>query len=198
MWNWPSGNWQEFRASVMSHVICRTDRVRFLASPHLQGGWHEAVSGGVEGGGARGAGGDHAQGFASFAEGGQRAGSAQLRRGRVQRAARDRPGDRRGAADQRAQGGPGEEAVRGGRPGSGAREPAGASREVPSQGGRRLRGAPRGAQLRRSAGGARAVVAAPAGGPRGGARLHRQRVSRDGAAGAKKKTPSSRGGASAG
>ena len=85
---------------------------------------------------ARGAGGDHAQGLASFAEGGQRAGSAQLRRGRVQRAARDRPGDRRGVANQRAQGGPGQEAVCGGRSGSGAWGPAGSSSEIPSQGGR--------------------------------------------------------------
>ena len=47
----------------------------------------------------------------------------QLRRGRVQRAARDRPGDRRGVADQRAQGGPGQEAVCGGRSGTlGARQ----------------------------------------------------------------------------
>ena len=116
----------------------------------------------------------------------QRAGSAQLRRGRVQRAARDRPGDRRGVADQRAQGGPGQEAVCGGRSGSGAWGPAGSSSEIPSQGGRGIRGAPRRAQLRRSARGARAVVAAPAGGPRGGTRLHRQRLARDGAARAKK------------
>ena len=100
------------------------------------------------------------------------------------RAARDRRGDRRGAADQRAQGGPGEEAVRGGRPG--AREPAGSPCEIPSQGGRRIRGAPGRPQLQRSARGAREVVAAPPGGPCGGARLHRQRVARYGAAGAKK------------
>ena len=184
--------------SVMSHVICRKDRVRFLASPRWQGGWHETVSGGAGSWGARGAGGDHAQGLASFAEGAQRAGSAQLRRGRVQRAARDRPGDRRGVADQRAQGGPGQEAVRGGRSGSGAWGPAGSSSELPSQGGRGIRGAPRRAQLRRSARGALAVVATPAGGPRGGTRLHRQRLARDGAARAKKKMPSNRGGASAG
>ena len=182
----------------MSHVICRKDRVRFLASPRWQGGWHETVSGGAGSWGARGAGGDHAQGLTSFAEGAQRAGSAQLRRGRVQRAARDRPGDRRGVADQRAQGGPGQEAVCGGRSGSGAWGPAGSSSEIPSQGGRGIRGAPRRAQLRRSARGALAVVAAPAGGPRGGTRLHRQRLARDGAARAKKKMPSNRGGASAG
>ena len=186
------------RPSVMSHVICRKDRVRFLASPRWQGGWHETVSGGAGSWGARGAGGDHAQGLTSFAEGAQRAGSAQLRRGRVQRAARDRPGDRRGVADQRAQGGPGQEAVCGGRSGSGAWGPAGSSSEIPSQGGRGIRGAPRRAQLRRSARGALAVVAAPAGGPRGGTRLHRQRLARDGAARAKKKMPSNRGGASAG
>ena len=186
------------RTSVMSHVICRKDRVRFLASPRWQGGWHETVSGGAGSWGARGAGGDHAQGLTSFAEGAQRAGSAQLRRGRVQRAARDRPGDRRGVADQRAQGGPGQEAVCGGRSGSGAWGPAGSSSEIPSQGGRGIRGAPRRAQLRRSARGALAVVAAPAGGPRGGTRLHRQRLARDGAARAKKKMPSNRGGASAG
>ena len=183
--------------SVMSHVICRKDRVRFLASPRWRGGWHETVSGGAGSWGARGAGGDHAQGLASFAEGGQRAGSAQLRRGRVQRAARDGPGDRRGVADQRAQGGPGQEAVCGGRSGSGAWGPAGSSSEIPSQGRRGIRGAPRRAQLRRSARGALAVVAAPTGGPRGGTRLHRQRLARDGAARAKK-TPSNRGGASAG
>ena len=40
---------------------------RFLASPQWQGGWHETVSGGVGGGGARDVGGDHAQGLASFA-----------------------------------------------------------------------------------------------------------------------------------
>ena len=171
----------------MSHVICRKDRVRFLAGPHWQGGWHETVSGGAGSWGARGAGGDHAQGLTSFAEGAQRAGSAQLRRGRVQRAARDRPGDRRGVADQRAQGGSGQEAVCGGRSGSGAWGPAGSSSEIPSQGGRGIRGAPRRAQLRRSARGALAVVAAPAGGPRGGTRLHRQRLARDGAARAKKK-----------
>ena len=186
------------RTSVMSHVICRKDRVRFLASPRWQGGWHETVSGGAGSWGARGAGGDHAQGLTSFAEGAQRAGSAQLRRGRVQRAARDRPGDRRGVADQRAQGGPGQEAVCGGRSGSGAWGPAGSSSEIPSQGGRGIRGAPRRAQLRRSARGALAVVAAPAGGPRGGTRLHRHRLARDGAARAKKKMPSNRGGASAG
>ena len=186
------------RPSVMSHVICRKDRVRFLASPRWQGGWHETVSGGAGSWGARGAGGDHAQGLTSFAEGAQRAGSAQLRRGRVQRAARDRPGDRRGVADQRAQGGPGQEAVCGGRSGSGAWGPAGSSSEIPSQGGRGIRGAPRRAQLRRSARGALAVVAAPAGGPRGGTRLHRHRLARDGAARAKKKMPSNRGGASAG
>ena len=186
------------RPSVMSHVICRKERVRFLASPRWQGGWHETVSGGAGSWGARGAGGDHAQGLTSFAEGAQRAGSAQLRRGRVQRAARDRPGDRRGVADQRAQGGPGQEAVCGGRSGSGAWGPAGSSSEIPSQGGRGIRGAPRRAQLRRSARGALAVVAAPAGGPRGGTRLHRHRLARDGAARAKKKMPSNRGGASAG
>ena len=97
-----------------------------------------------------------------------------------------------------AQGGPGQEAVCGGRSGSGAWGPAGSSSEIPSQGGRGIRGAPRRAQLRRSARGALAVVATPAGGPRGGTRLHRQRLARDGAARAKKKMPSNRGGASAG
>ena len=92
----------------------------------------------------------------------------------------------RGVADQRAQGGPGQEAVCGGRSGSGAWEPAGSSCKIPSQGGRRIRGAAGRAQLRRSARGARAVVAAPVGGPRGGTRLYRQRLARDGAAGAKK------------
>ena len=57
---------------------------------------------------------------------------------------------------------------------------------VPSQGGWRVRGAPRRAQLRRSARGAREVVAAASGGQGGGAGVHRRRVARDGAAGAKK------------
>ena len=78
------------------------------------------------------------------------------------------PGDRRGVADQRAQGGPGQEAVCGERSGSGTWEPAGSSCEIPSQGGRGIRGAASRAQLRRSARGARTVVAAPIGGPRGG------------------------------
>ena len=50
--------------------------------------------------------------------------------GECNETARDRPGDRRGVADQRAQGGPGQEAVCGGRSGSGAWGPAGSSSEI--------------------------------------------------------------------
>ena len=67
--------------------------------------------------------------------------------------------------------------------------PAGSSSEVPSQGGRRIRGAAGRAQLQRSARGACAVVTAPLGGSRCGARLYRERLARDGAAGVEKKRP---------
>ena len=51
--------------------------------------------------------------------------------------------------------------------------------------GRRVRGASGRTELQRAARGAFAMVAAATGGPGGGTRLHRQRVARDGEAGAK-------------
>ena len=73
------------------------DRVRFLARPRWQGGWHETVSGGVGGGGARGVGGGHAQGLASFAEGGTFARRmASSRRASSRSAAATRPRGARG------------------------------------------------------------------------------------------------------
>ena len=183
--------------SVMSYMICRSVRARVRALYRIRGAGHEALRGDVGRGRAEGTDGDYEQGLASFAEGDQRVDPAQLRRGGVQRAA-DHGGRGRGdPAGQPAHGRPGEEAVRGGRPRGGAGRAAGASADLPAQGRRCVRGAPGGAGLRRAAGGLRAMVAAPAGRPRGGTRLHRQRLARDRAAGAKKNS-SSRGGGSAG
>lgn len=170
----------------MSYLICRNNCSIFLARPKLNGGWHETVRHRIGGGGARGVGGDHAQGITSFAEGDQRVGSAELRREQVQRAVHDWCRNRWGLAHQHAQGGPGQAAVCGGRPGRSTWGPPRTSYEVSSQGGRRIRGAAGRAQLQRSARGARAVVASPVGGPRRGTGLYRQRLARDGAAGSKK------------
>ena len=81
--------------------------------------------------------------------------------------------------------------------GGGTRRAAGSPSPLPAQGRRRVRGALGGAELRRASAGPLAVVAAATGGSRRGARPHRQRVARDGAAGSKK-TNSNRGGGSAG
>ena len=62
----------------------------------------------------------------------------------------------------------------------------GAPAHVSAQGGRRVRGASGRTELQQAARRALAMVAPAAGGPGGGARLHRQRVARDGEAGAKK------------
>lgn len=170
----------------MSHLICRNYCVKFHAIPQLYRGWHETVHSRIGIRGARGVGGDHAQGIASFAEGDQRVGSAQLRQEQVQRAMHDRCRNRWGVAHQHAPGGPGQEAVCGGRSGSGTWGPTGSTCALPSQGGRRIRGASDRAQLQRSARRARAVVASPVGGARSGTGLYRQRLARDGAAGSKK------------
>ena len=183
--------------SVTSHMICRICPGNLLVVTRRRGGRYEALRGGFGEGGAGRARGDHAQGLASIAEGDQRADSAQLRRGRVQRAPGARGGHCRGPAHQCAQGGSGQEAFRRGGHGGGARRPAGSPSQLRAQGRRRVRGAPGGAELRRAAGGPLAVVAAIAGGPRRGTRPHRQCVARDGAPGPEK-TQSSRGGASAG
>ena len=141
----------ELQTSVMSHILCRMNCSRLRAVRQRLEVWHEALRGGVGGAGARGVGGDHAQGFASVAEGDQRIDPAELRRGQVERAADDRRDDCRGLASQRPPGGSGEEAVCGGRRRGGARESAGAASQVSAQGRRRVRGAAGRAQLRRPA-----------------------------------------------
>ena len=167
-------------------MICRIESDKFPVPGSGRGSEHEALRGDIGGRGAGRSGGDREQGFAPLAEGDQRVDPAQLRRRGFQRAAGDRRGHRGHSADQHAQGGPGEEALRGRGAGGGAGRPAGPAADVSAQGRRRVRGAPGGAELRRAAGGPRAMVAAAAGGPRGGARLHRQRVARDRAASSKK------------
>ena len=181
----------------MSTVICRIYCATLVAFLRQRGASHEALRGDTGTRRARRACGDYAQGFASIAEGDQCADPAQLRRRRLQRSETERRGHRGGPAYQRAQGRPGQEAFRRGGHGSGPWRPSGAPAHVSAQGGRRVRGASGRTELQRAARGALAMVAAAAGGPGGGTRLHRQRVARDGEAGAKK-TPSSRGGASAG
>ena len=183
--------------SVTSHVICRMFHGSLLVVQRRQGGWHEALRGDFGEGRACRARGDHAQGVASVAEGAQRADSAQLGRGRVQRAPGARGGYCRDPAHQCAQGGSGQEAFCRGGHGGGSRRSAGSPFQLRAQGRRRVRGALGGAELRRASGGPLAVVAAVAGGSRRGARPHRQCVARDGAAGSKK-TQSNRGGESAG
>ena len=178
-------------------MVCRIECGSFLVVRERRGRRHEAIRGDVAAAGARRACGDHAQGVPSFAEGAQRLDPAQLRRGRVQRAPGARGGHSRDLAHQRTQGGPGQEALRGGGAGGGPRRTTRTPAIVCPQGGRRVRGAPGGLELCRAAGGPRAVVAAAVGRPGGGARPHRQRVARDRAP-CSKKTRSSRGSGSGG
>ena len=167
-------------------MICRTHFDRLAILNVEQGSLHEALRGDIGRGGTEGVDGNHEQGLTPLAESGQRVGPAQLRRRRVQQATGDRGGHSGHSADQHAQGGPGQEAFCGSGARGGAWRPSGSPGDLPAQGRRRIRGALGGAELWRPAGWPRAMVAAAAGRPCGGTGLHRQRVTRDSAAGSKK------------
>ena len=136
--------------------------------------------------------------IASVAEGDQRADSAQRGRGRVQRAPGARGGHCRDPAHQCAQGGSGQEAFCRGGHGGGSRRSAGSPFQLHAQGRRRVRGALGGAELRRASGGSLGQWSLRLLADRVVELGHIDRVSHETVRRVLRKTPSNRGGASAG